>query len=77
MGSLPSLFYIDAFISPEEEQRLLEELRSSRQWKTVSGGRQSAPCIVNVVNYATSHPRPAWVQGAGCRTLVDWCTRKA
>lgn len=41
VGTLPSLYYIPEAIGAEEEQRLLREIRASKQaWKTVSGKRQ-------------------------------------
>lgn len=47
VGSLPSLFYIPEAVGAEEEQRLLREIRASKQaWKTVSGkGRVCPPFL--------------------------------
>ena len=41
VGDLQSVFYIPDAISAAEEQRLLREIRASKQqWKTVSGAQQ-------------------------------------
>jgi alkylated DNA repair protein alkB family protein 6 len=40
VGELPTLYYIPDAVSPAEEERLLREIRASKQqWKSVSGRR--------------------------------------
>jgi hypothetical protein len=46
--SLSSVHYVPEYIKKEEEERLLTEIRASKQnWKTVSGGYRM-PCFAAV-----------------------------
>ncbi|KAL4437805.1 hypothetical protein ABPG77_005717 [Micractinium sp. CCAP 211/92] len=63
VGTLPSLYYVPEAIGAEEEQRLLREIRASKQaWKTVSGRRlQNLGGIVHKKGLIAS-PLPGWLQ---------------
>ncbi len=69
VGTLPSLYYIPEAIGAEEEQRLLREIRASKQaWKTVSGKRQ----VAQVAAALAMHGGPAgglMLQAWGQHTL--------
>lgn len=72
VGTLPSLYYIPDAISAEEEQRLLTELRASKQaWKTVSGRRlQNLGGIVHKKGLIAA-PLPGWLQPLLARLAAD------
>lgn len=68
VGSLPTVFYIPNYVSTEEEQALLTDLRASKQWRTVSGERQvpAALCEFNR-QFMQRSPLHLCLQAVGCR----------
>lgn len=72
VGSLPSLYYIPEAVSVQEEERLLREIRASKQaWKVVSGKaacmQQCLPCYLSA-QLATRGSRPGAVEESSART---------
>ncbi|KAI3425123.1 hypothetical protein D9Q98_008895 [Chlorella vulgaris] len=71
VGSLPTVFYIPNYVSTEEEQALLTDLRASKQWRTVSGRRlQNLGGIIHKQGLISA-PLPSWLQPLVARLAAE------
>ena len=72
VGQLPTLYYIPDAISPAEEERLLREIRASKQqWKSVSGRRlQSLGGMVHKQGLIPA-PLPGYLEPLLARLAAD------